>query len=155
MRFLIVNLMCFGVLVASSAADAQQARAYRVGVVFLGGPYIGALDGLREGLKELGMEEGKQIIFHLRDVKGDLKAAAAAAKSLEGEKVDLIYSVTTSVSVVVKEATRAVPIVFYAGNDPVSTGLVKSFAKPGGRVTGIYSRNTSLIAKRLELHWRR
>ncbi len=140
-----------GLLASPVAAEAQQARVYRVGVVLQGGPYLGAVDGLRKGLAELGLEEGKQFILHVRDGKGDLKAVEQAAGDLEREKVDLIYSLGTRVTLVVKRATKTVPIVFNAGNDPVSTGLVESFRKPGGRLTGTYSRSAELTAKRLEL----
>jgi len=140
-----------GLLAPPLAAEAQQARVYRVGVVLQGGPYLGAVDGLRKGLAELGLEEGKQVILHVRDGKGDLKAAEQAAGDLEREKVDLIYSVATSVTLAVKRATKTVPIVFYAGGDPVSFGLVESFRKPGGRLTGIYSGFVDLTAKRLQL----
>jgi putative ABC transport system substrate-binding protein len=139
------------VLAAPLAPNAQQARVYRVGVIVQGGPYLGAVDGLRKGLADLGLEEGKQFILHVRDGKGDLKAVEQAAGDLEREKVDLIYSLGTRVTLVVKRATKTVPIVFNAGNDPVSTGLVESFRKPGGRLTGTYSRSAELTPKRLEL----
>jgi ABC-type uncharacterized transport system substrate-binding protein len=122
-----------------------------VGVILQGGPYLGAVDGLRKGLAELGLEEGKQVILHVRDCKGDLKVVEQAAGDLEREKVDLIYSLGTSVTLVVKRATKTVPIVFNAGGDPVAFGFIESFRKPGGRLTGIYSRFTDLTAKRLEL----
>ncbi len=131
--------------------EAQQARAYRVGVVLLGGPYSPAIDGLQDGLKELGLEEGKQFVLSVRDGKGDLKSVGAVARSLEREKVDLIVAITTSVTLAAKRATENVPIVFYAGTDPVSTGLVDSFRKPGGRLTGIHGQSGDLTAKRLEL----
>lgn len=140
-----------GFLASPLAAGAQQARVYRVGVVIQGGPYLGAVDGLRKGLAELGLEEGKQLILHVRDGKGDLKAVEQAARDLEREKVDLIYAVTTSAALAVKRVTKTVPIVFYAGTDPVALGLVESFRKPGGRLTGIYGRIADLTAKRLEL----
>jgi putative ABC transport system substrate-binding protein len=132
-------------------AEAQQVRVYRVGVILQGGPYYAAIDGLRDGLKEVGLEDGKQLILDVRDVKGDPKAVETAARGLEREKVDLIYSVATSVTLAVKRATERVPIVFYAGADPVAVGLVESFRQPGGRLTGIHSRGTPLMAKRLEL----
>jgi putative tryptophan/tyrosine transport system substrate-binding protein len=112
---------------------------------------LGAVDGLRKGLAELGLEEGKQFILHVRDGKGDLNAVEQAARDLEREKVDLIYAVTTSAALAVKRVTKTVPIVFYAGTDPVALGLVGSFRKPGGRLTGIYGRIADLTAKRLEL----
>jgi putative tryptophan/tyrosine transport system substrate-binding protein len=140
-----------GLLASPLAAEAQQARVYRVGVVLHGGPYLGAVDGLRKGLAELGLDEGKQLILHVRDGKGDLKAVEQAARDLEREKVDLIYAVTTSAALAVKRVTKTVPIVFYAGTDPVALDLVESFPKPGGRLTGIYGRIADLTAKRLEL----
>ena len=74
-----------------------------------------------------------------------------AAGDLERENVDLIYSLGTRVTLVVKRATKTVPIVFNAGNDPVSGGLVESFRKPGRRLTGTFSRSAELTGKRLEL----
>jgi ABC-type uncharacterized transport system substrate-binding protein len=147
-----ISSVALGLLAVPLAAEGQQARVYRVGVVLQGGPYFGAVDGLRKGLAELGLEEGKQFILHVREGRGDLKAVEQEAADLEREKVDLIYSVGTSVTLAVKQATKTVPIVFYAGGDPVSFGLVESFGKPGGRLTGIYSGfTTDLTAKRLEL----
>jgi putative tryptophan/tyrosine transport system substrate-binding protein len=140
-----------GLCAVPFAIEAQQARMYRIGVVLHGGSYSAALDGLRDGLKELGFEEGRQFVFHVRETKGDLKSVDALARSLEAEKVDLIYSVATSVTVAVKNATKTVPIVFYAGTDPVAFGLVDSFRKPGGRLTGVHGQFTDLAAKRLQL----
>lgn len=141
-----------GVLAVPPTGVAQPVPVHRVGVVHQGGgDYESAMDGLREGLRELGLEEGKQIVLHVRDVKGDLKAVEAAAKSLEAEKVELIVPFSTSTTLAVKRATQRVPIVFYAGTDPVSVGLVESIRKPGGRLTGIHGRTTDLTAKRLEL----
>jgi putative ABC transport system substrate-binding protein len=106
---------------------------------------------LKDGLKELGFEEGKQYNLRIRDVKGDLTAVGETARNLEQQKVDLIYAVATGVSVAVQRATTTVPMVFYAGGDPVEVGLVKSLAKPGGRLTGVHSRQADLIGKRLEI----
>lgn len=150
-RITIAGILIFALLALPHTVHGQQSRVYRVGVVLLGGSHYATIDGLRDGLKELGLEEGKQVVFSLRDGKGDLKSVDAAARSLEGEKVDLIVSVSTSVTVATKRATKSVPIVFFAGTDPVSTGLVESFRKPGGRLTGIHRRSTDLTAKRLEL----
>jgi ABC-type uncharacterized transport system substrate-binding protein len=119
-------------LAAPLAAGAQQARVYRIGVILQGGPYFAAIDGLRDGLRELGLEEGKQFVLHVHDTKGDLKSVAAAARSLEWQKVDLIYTLGASVTLAAKRATKSVPIVFYAGTDPVAVGLVESLRKPEG-----------------------
>ena len=76
-----------GLLATPFVVEAQQARVYRVGVVFQGGLYFSAIDGLRDGLRELGLEEGKQLVLHVRDGKSDLKSVEAAARSLEGERL--------------------------------------------------------------------
>jgi ABC-type uncharacterized transport system substrate-binding protein len=109
------------------------------------------LTGLRAGLKQLGFEEGKQFTLAIRDTKGDAKAAEEAAENLEKGKVNLIYTTQTSVTLATKRATADIPIVFCAGADPVEVGLVASFAKPGGRLTGVFYRDTDLTTKRLEI----
>ena len=62
-----------------------QTKIYRIGVILQGGPYDAAVDGLKDGLKELGFGEGQQYALEIRDLKGDRKAAEAAAKSLRRE----------------------------------------------------------------------
>jgi putative ABC transport system substrate-binding protein len=140
------------VLTACGArAEAQQPKVYRIGAIHQGGPYKAVVDGLREGLRQAGFEEGKQFRIDVRDVKSDLKTVEEAARSLEGEKINLIYAVTTAVTTVVKTATSQIPIVFTVGSDPVGSGLVQSFAKPGGRLTGVQYSTTDLTGKRLEI----
>jgi putative tryptophan/tyrosine transport system substrate-binding protein len=139
-------------LLAQPSVEAQPAHVYHVGVVIQGGPsYYPAVDGLRDGLRELGLEDGKQLVLNVHDTKGNLRAVEAVARSLEAQKVDLIYAWSTSVSLAVARATQKVPIVFYAGTDPVAVGLVGNFRKPGGRVTGMHGWTTDLTAKRLAL----
>ena len=144
---------CLAALVLAYAylAQAQQGKVYRVGVVLEGGSFYAMVNGLKDGLKGLGFEEGKNYVLEIRDLKGDRKGAEETARSLEREKVDLIYAVNTSVDIAVKSATREVPIVFAAGADPVAAGLIESFAKPGGRLTGVHYLSTDLTSKRLEI----
>ena len=139
-----------GILASLLVGEAQEARVYRIGVILQGGPFYAAIDGLRDGLRELGLEEGKQFVLHIRDTKGDLKAVEASAKGLEEQRVDLIYALGTSVALAAKGATKSVPIIFYAGTDPVTVGLVQSYRKPGGRLTGVHSQLNDLTAKRFE-----
>jgi putative ABC transport system substrate-binding protein len=146
-----LGIVAGGLLAAPLAVGAQQARVHRVGVILQGGPYMLAVDGLREGLGKLGFEEGKEFVLHVRDAGGDITRVEAAARELELDNVDMIYSVATSVTVIVKRATQKVPIVFYAGTDPVAAGLVESFSKPGGRITGSHGQFADLGAKRLEV----
>jgi putative tryptophan/tyrosine transport system substrate-binding protein len=138
-------------LAAVPLAEAQQAKVYRVGVLLPGSAWYETIDGLRVGLRELGFEEGKQFTLAIRDWKGDAKAAEEAARNLEQEKVNLIYATSTGGTIAAKRATADTSIVFAAGTDPVVLGLVESFAKPGGRLTGVHYRVTDLTAKRLEI----
>jgi putative ABC transport system substrate-binding protein len=144
-------VLCVLLLALSSAVEAQQPKVYRVGVIYPGGPFNAVVEGLRNGLKELGYEEGKQIRLEVRDTKGDRSAAKEAAKTFERDKVNLIYVVGTSVAVAVKESTSDTPIVFAVAGDPTSNGLIQSFAKPGGRLTGVYYLTVDLTPKRLEV----
>lgn len=143
--FAVVALAC------SHYAGAQTGKIYRIGVILSGGPYYAAVDGLKDGLKEAGLAEGKDYVLEMRDLKGDRKMEEDAARSLERQKVDLIYAIPTNIAASAKRATTSTPIVFAVGSDPVATGLVDSFARPGGRLTGVYYLAGELTAKRLEL----
>jgi ABC-type uncharacterized transport system substrate-binding protein len=138
-------------LAAPLFADAQPARIPRVGVVYYAGLYEPVIDGLRVGLKEKGLEEGRDFALEIRDAKGEPETVEEVARRFEREGVRLIYSVTTSVTTIVKRVAAGVPIVFCVGSDPVSTGLIESFAKPGGRLSGVHYFTTDLTAKRLEI----
>jgi len=145
----ITALSCLGVVYCASAA--QPAKPYRIGVLLPGGAQYETLNGLREGLKELGLEEGKQFTLAINDTKGDAAVTEKAAKAFEKDNVSLIYALTTTVITKAKSATTKVPIVFAIGSDPVTGKLVDSFAKPGGRLTGVHFLVRDLTAKRLEV----
>jgi putative tryptophan/tyrosine transport system substrate-binding protein len=130
----------------------QPGRPQRVGIVLEGGPsYRAGVDGLREGLKAAGLEEGPRLALVIRDTEGDLNAVEVAARALEREDgVDLIVAFAGSVALAVKRSTEKVPIVFVAGADSVALGLVDSLARPGGRLTGLHSITLDLTPKRFE-----
>src|SRR6266545_4514801 len=132
-------------------ADGQQPKLYRIGVILPGGPLYETVEGLRYGLKELGLQEGKQFTLEIRDTKGDPKAAEEAARNFEQEKFNLLYVIASSVIAAAKSATVNIPIVFSVGSDPVAFGLVSDFATPGGRLTGVHYPVKDLTAKRLEI----
>ena len=131
-------------------ADGQSAKPQRIGIIHPGGSQHETVDGLRQGLKELGWTEDK-IVLDIRDVKGDAAAAEKEATALEKENVRLLLALTTPVITKVVTATNTVPIVFCIGSDPVTGGLVDSFAKPGGRLTGVHYLVRDLTGKRLEI----
>jgi putative tryptophan/tyrosine transport system substrate-binding protein len=130
---------------------AQAQRPKRVGILLQGGPYYSGIEGLREGLKALGLEESRELAFIVRDARGDLTAVEAAARALERDGVDVIVAFATSVALAAQRATVDVPIVFSVSSDPVGVGLVESIPRPGGRLTGVHNINTDLTAKRLEI----
>jgi putative ABC transport system substrate-binding protein len=145
-------VLALGPLITPYAAGGQTpGKVHRVGIIHQGGLNAVVVHGLRQGLRELGLEEGKHIVLDIRDTKGDLKAVGEAARDLERGNVDVIYTAATSVTIAAKRATVHTPIVFYAGGDPIAAGLVESFAKPGGRLTGVCGLSAELTAKRLEV----
>jgi putative tryptophan/tyrosine transport system substrate-binding protein len=150
-RRIVLSLLLTVLLPTVFLVEAQQSKVYRVGVIHPGGPYSVVVEGLRDGLRQLGYEDGKQILLEIRDTKSDLKLVEEAARTFERERVNLIYAVTTSVATVVKNVTSQIPVVFSVGTDPVGSGLVQSFGKPGGRFTGVQYSTTDLTGKRLEI----
>src|SRR3972149_2500567 len=150
-RRIVVYLLTTALLSIVPFVEAQQPKVHRIGVILPGGPLYESIEGLKAGLKELGLEEGKQFSLTIRDTKGDTKIAEEAARSFEREKVNLLYALSTPVITAAKAATQNVPIVFCIGSDPVTGGLVDSFAKPGGRLTGVHFLVRDLTAKRLQI----
>jgi len=144
-------LLAAGALAAPFRAEGQSARVPRIGALIHSTNYAPVVEGLRAGLKELGVAEGKDVALEVFDAKGEAKAIEEAARRFERERVRFIYCTPTSAATVVKRATSEVPIFFCVGTDPIASGLVESFAKPGGRLTGVHYLTTDLTAKRLEL----
>jgi ABC-type uncharacterized transport system substrate-binding protein len=133
-------------------SHAQPAtKLHRIGVIYEGGPWEAVVRGMVAGLKESGLVEGKNFVLHLRNTKGSLRDVESAAKELVSERVDLLFTVATSVTVATKKATRDVPIVFFAGSDPVRFGLVESYNKPGDRLTGVVHPAADFLGKRLDI----
>jgi putative ABC transport system substrate-binding protein len=122
-----------------------------MGVLHPGGAQSETLDGLRQGLRELGLQEGAALQLDIRDVGGDASATEKEAVALEKDAVNLIYALTTPVITKTKAATSKTPIVFCIGSDPVTGKLVDSFVLPGGRLTGVHYLVRDLTGKRLEL----
>ena len=149
--FFLSVVWSFTVIYCAAAQPAQQSKVPRIGVILPGGPLYGTIEGLRYGLNELGLQEGKQFTLVIRDTKGDLKIAEEAARDFEREKVNLLYVMASTVIAAAKAATVNTPIVFCIGSDPVTLGLVNEFATPGGRLTGVHYPVKDLTAKRLEI----
>jgi len=146
-RFLLTSLA--GVFAAPLAAGAQQGeRVYRIGLLSEGAHPLSK--PLADALSELGWIEGKNLKFERRSAdSGDHLPSLAA--ELVRLKVDLILANGTRAARAAKEATKAIPIVFNLGEDPVVNGLVASLARPGGNltgfVTGIYDEKALEVLK--------
>ena len=151
MRTRLLPVLAAILFFAVVTAHAQHPKVAKIGVILQGGPWYAVVEGLRDGLKELGFVEGTNFVLEIHDTKGDLKAVENAAKELEQAKISLIYTAATSVSLATQKATQKVEIVFVAGTNPVTVKLVDSIRAPGGRLTGVHLRATDLIGKRLEL----
>jgi len=138
-----LSAILFGIC---SFASAQQTKVYRIGVLLPGEAWYEIIAGLRDGLTQLGLHEGKNFSLLMRDWTGDAKTAEETARAFERERVDLVYTTSTNSTIAAKRSTTSLPIVFCAGTDPVALGLVNSFAKPGGRLSGVYNHPRRLTA---------
>jgi len=135
------------------ASDAQQAkRPFRIGALHNAfAPNHPAVVGVQAGLKELGMEEGRDVTFDIRFTEGKLEVMPAVATDLVKAGVDLIVTTSEPATRASMAATQKIPIVFTNVGDPVAAGLVREIAHPGGNVTGVSSLSTELAPKRLEI----
>ena len=134
-------------------AEAQPARRpYRIGV--LNEAFAAThptVEGLKAGLREEGLAEGRHVTFDIRFTEGDAQATRAAAAALVKAGIDLIVTSQDGPTQAAKDATKTVPIVFTLVGDPVVSGLVTNLAEPEANVTGVSSLQTELAAKRLEI----
>lgn len=139
-------------LLAAVVAQAQQAsKVHRIGVLLYDVAPPGLLEAFREGLRELGYVEGKNITIELRNAEGKNERLSALADELLRLKVDVILAVNTPAAHAAKQATTTIPIVITRVADPVRSGLVASLARPAGNVTGLSLLPEGLAAKRIEL----
>jgi len=131
---------------AAIGARAQPAaKPYRVGV-------LGRLEKtLQQGLHELGYLEGRDIVLEVRDPGGKPELTDALASELVGLKVAVIVASNPNAVFSAKRATSTIPIVMMHTPDPVRLGLVSSFTKPGGNITGVTTLSEDMSIKQLEL----
>jgi putative ABC transport system substrate-binding protein len=122
-----------------------------IGVLSPESAEVGDVDGLRQGLSELGYVEGRNIRFEYRWADGDFERLAGLASQLIQLRPDVIVTYVTQASLVAKRMTSTIPIVMVGVGDPVGVGLIDSLSHPGGNVTGTSSIAAALAAKQLEL----
>jgi ABC-type uncharacterized transport system substrate-binding protein len=145
--------LCAMLLALSVSAPAQQpGKIPTIGFMRGGSPSDPEVEAFRQGLRELGYIEGKNIIIEFRNTDGKTDHFSGVAAELVRIKVDIIVAAGGSAVVLaVKPATDTIPIVMTNSGDPVAIGVVASLARPGGNVTGLTSFSTDLSGKRLEL----
>jgi putative ABC transport system substrate-binding protein len=133
------------------AIHAQQSAPRVVGILSPEGPKTGNVDGLVQGLRELGYVEGRNIRFEYRWAEGKFDRLPELAADLVRLQVDVIVAFVTQATEAARKQTSAIPIVMVGVSDPVGAGLAASLARPGGNVTGTSSLAAAVVGKQLEL----
>jgi putative ABC transport system substrate-binding protein len=137
-----------------AAAEAQQtAKIPRVGLLMTASTDEAApwIDAFRQGLRELGYVEGKNIILEIRGGGAKLERISDLVTELVQFKVNIIVTGGNTATHAVKKETSTIPIVMRYDADPVRMGMINSLARPGGNIRGLASLTTGLVGKRLEL----
>ena len=145
-----LTLVAGSLLAAPLAAEAQPAaKIFRIGYLATN-PTPHFQEAFRQGLRDLGYVEGRNLVIEDRDAEGKPERLPALAAELVALKVDVIVASGTPAALATKQATRTLPIVFTAVADPVTSRLVTSLAQPGGNVTGLSVLAPELVGKCLE-----
>src|SRR5262245_46760617 len=152
------NVFCFALsamlFALCQSVEAQQAKKVpRIGFLTGGSPssIAARIEAFRQGLRELGYVEGKNIIIEWRFADGNLERLPEFAAELVRLEVVVIVTGGPQATRPAKEATSTTPIVMAQDGDPVGTGIVASLARPVGNITGLTSLAPELSGKRLEL----
>ncbi len=137
-------------LTFEAEAQAPSGKVYRVGWLHPLPIPSDWQEGFRQGLQELGYVEGQNLVIE-RQWGGGLDQLPAKAAHLVQLNVDVLVAGNSRAVQALKDATKSIPIVMTATNDPVGIGLITSLGRPGGNITGLSGLGTDLSAKRLEL----
>jgi putative ABC transport system substrate-binding protein len=151
-------LLALGIVLAiagpmARATEAQSPRLIKIGALTESWGPTPAIAGLRDGLQDLGYRENQDFVIGVRFTQGNVAELPEAARALVRRGVDIIVASSggANTAKAAQMATTRIPIVFMAGSDPVEAGLVKSFARPGGNITGIADLELELVPKRMEI----
>ena len=149
----LLGVVAWMLALAALASAQQPAKVWKVGVLVSSTQALNASrdDALRQGLRDLGYQEGKNIVMEYRYAEGKTDRLNQLAKELVEQKVDVIVVGGTGVAVAAKNATNTIPIVVAGAGDLVEAGLVKSFMFPGGNVTGVARMSADFFGARLKL----
>ncbi len=147
-------IVAAALLAAPIAVAEQPARKmYRIGILepFHPAVQVQLIESFRQGLRELGYEEGRNVVLEPRFAEGKLERLPGLAVELVRLKVDVIVAAGTPAIKAARETTRTIPIIMSAVGDPVAEGFAESVARPGGNITGVTVQSPELSAKRLQL----
>src|SRR6266849_5534306 len=133
------------------SAAQQQGNVPRIGFLSQGPPRGPSIEAFRQGLRQHGYVEGKNIVVEYRHAEGKPDRPRELASDLVRLKVNAIVVVGGEATLAAKNATTVIPIIMAGASDPVWTGLVTSLARPGGNITGSSSFGPESSGKRLEL----
>jgi len=153
-RILVLFCLLITVLLITGSAEAQQARKVpRIGYLTATSlsSNVARIDAFRQGLRELGYVEGKNILIEWRSGEGKLERQGELAAELVRLKVDVIITSGPTITRAAKEATVTIPIVMAFDSDPIGNGFIASLARPGGNITGLSALAPELSGKQLEL----
>jgi putative ABC transport system substrate-binding protein len=142
-----------GAMVLPCVAAGQQKAMPVIGFLSNNLPDLASpgVVAFRQGLSEIGYVEGQNVAIERRWAQGQVDRLPALVADLVGRRVDLILTIGEEAAFAAKNATSTIPIIFSFAGDPVAAGLVASFARPGGNLTGVSPMMAELIPKRLEL----
>jgi putative tryptophan/tyrosine transport system substrate-binding protein len=149
-------LILFLLLASSAVLVCDVGAAERRKPVLIGaltdswGPTPGVV-GLRDALNGLGYRENQDFVIGVRFTQGNIAALPQAARELVEQGVDILFTINPAPTKAAQMATSRIPIVFYGTGDPIGLGLIKSFARPGGNITGVTDLDLELDSKRLEI----
>jgi len=147
-----VTLVIALLLCGAAPVWAQAPKVFRVGILTMAyTPWHSHTEGFRDGLKDLGFVEGRNLAFEARAARGDANHIPDLVAEIVRQKPDLLYCVGSVAAQACPKATATIPIVLAEVGDPVGLGLVKSLGRPGGNVTGMANLRAELTAKRVEL----
>ena len=149
----VLNLALGALLLALCLpAEAQQKKNFpRIGYLINTGPESPDIDGFRQGLRDLGYFEGKNILVEYRYLEGKRDRIPDLVADLVKLRVDVLVATAPPAIRAAKQATKTIPIVIVTSQDPVAVGYIESLAHPGGNITGITRLTRDLSGKRLEL----
>ena len=154
LKWLGLSVIAFVLVVTGAVAEAQQpTKVPRIGFLAAVSPSAlsARIEAFRQGLRELGYVERKNIVVEYRYAEGKLDRVRELAAELVRLKVDVIVTAGATSTRPAKEATVTIPIVMAQDTDPVGNGFVASLARPGGNITGLATLRPELSGKQLEL----